>query len=72
MFFVYLYCYLPLTCRCKSAYDNRDTWVADPALFIQLNNLAMLIGQLFLVLEVGSPQLSSLFLSSVAEIILMV
>ncbi|KAH3849177.1 polyadenylate-binding protein-interacting protein 1-like [Dreissena polymorpha] len=45
--------------KCKSAYDNRDAWVADPAMFNQLSNLAMLIGQLFLVLEDdsnGEPQ----------------
>lgn len=45
--------------KCKSAYDNRETWVADPALFIQLTNLSMLIGQLFLFLEDdvnGEPQ----------------
>lgn len=38
--------------RCKSAYDNRDAMIADPATFPQITNLAMLIGQLFLVLEV--------------------
>lgn len=38
--------------KCKSAYDSRDVWVSDPAMFSQLSNLAMLIGQLFLVLEV--------------------
>lgn len=37
--------------KCKSAYDNRDAWVNDPEAFVKLNNLAMLIGQLFLVLE---------------------
>ena len=39
---------------CKSAYDNRDALIADPATFPQITNLAMLIGQLFLVLEVSS------------------
>lgn len=38
--------------RCKSAYDNRDAMIADPTTFPQITNLAMLIGQLFLVLEV--------------------
>lgn len=38
--------------KCKSAYDSREEWMADPEMFIKLSNLAMLIGQLFLVLEV--------------------
>jgi len=50
-----------LCCRCKSAYDERESWVADPAMYGQLNNLAMLIGQLFLVLEVNTCLKSSLF-----------
>ncbi|XP_052778175.1 polyadenylate-binding protein-interacting protein 1-like [Mya arenaria] len=37
--------------KCKSAYDDREAWVCDPARFNQLSNLAMLIGQLFLTLE---------------------
>lgn len=37
--------------KCRSAYDNREVWVSDPAMFNVLSNLAMLIGQLFLVLE---------------------
>lgn len=65
--------------KCKSAYDNRDLWVADPAMFSQLSNLAMLIGQLFLVLEVEGPNgevqklgslrqaISSLLLTLLAE-----
>merc|ERR1712226_920892 len=38
--------------KCKRAYDDREAWVADPNTFTQLTNLSMLIGHLFLVLEV--------------------
>lgn len=55
-----------LSFRCKSAYDNREAWVSDPVLFVQLTNLSMLIGQLFLVLEVHTT-LYWLYKSHIAD-----
>ena len=46
--------------RCKRAYDDREAWVSDPTTFTQLTNLSMLIGHLFLVLEVSLAQLQDL------------